>query len=344
MVDLIGHQGLLAELRSLALSSSPPHALLFDGPASTGKRPLARLYAMVLNCLERESLAPPDLPCGACRPCRLIGNGGHADFVEVGIGDTLCRPRAGASEHSHETTRNILICQVRGLIDLVSRFPLEGRVRVIVIEPAEKMTPDAQNALLKVLEEPPGRTAIALITSAPQDLLETIVSRCRRFDVRPVARQQIEEALVARGVEAQVAARAAEQARGRPGIALTLAAQPALLDDRQRLLDRCAEMAAAPIVRRFEHAQDLSRRWRGDPQAVLRELAAWEDFWELELRGAASEGSSRAIEAAMAIQAIAACRDDLLFNVIPQVALERMVLAFPHRTLAEHPAEEALHA
>jgi DNA polymerase-3 subunit delta' len=295
---------------------------------------------MLLNCLERENRQPSGLPCGECRPCRLIAAGNHADYVEIGIGDTLCRPRAGASDHSHETTRNILICQVRGLIDLVSRFPLEAAVRVVVIEPAEKLTPDAQNALLKVLEEPPGRTAIVLITSAPQDLLETIVSRCRRVDVRPVPRTEIESALLVRGVEPGTAERAASQARGRPGIALTMAGQPDLLDDRERLLNRCAEFAAASLSRRFEHAQDLARRWRSDPQGVLKELGAWEEFWEIALRDGAETGRADAVDSARALQAIAACRDDLLFNVIPQAALERMVLAFPRRTLERQRTEE----
>jgi DNA polymerase-3 subunit delta' len=344
MIDLIGHGALLAELRSLAASPSPPHAMLFDGPESTGKRPLVRLYAMLLNCLQRGTSDAAGLPCGQCRPCRLIAAGSHADFVEIGIGDTLCRPRPGASDHSHETTRNILICQVRGLIDLVARFPLEANVRVVVIEPAEKLTMDAQNALLKVLEEPPDRTAIVLVTAAPQDLLETVVSRCRRFDVRPVARIEIESALLARGADPAVATRAAEQARGRPGVALALAEQPGLLDDRERLLHRCDDIASSPIARRFEHAQDLARRWRGDPPGVLKELAAWEEFWEIALRAAAaSDQSPGAIDTARAIQAIAACRDDLLFNVIPQAALERMVLSFPRRTLEHQRTEEPQH-
>jgi DNA polymerase-3 subunit delta' len=338
--DLIGHGALAGELKSLAASPAPPHAMLVQGPESTGKRPLVRLHAMLLNCLEREKRQPSDLPCGECRPCRLIASGNHADYVEVGIGETLCRPRPGAGDHSHETTRNILICQVRGLIDMVSRFPLEAAVRVAVIEPAEKLTLDAQNALLKVLEEPPDRTAIVLVTAAPQDLLETIVSRCRRVDVRPVPRAEIESALLGRGIEAGIAARSAEQARGRPGIALALARQPDLLDDRERLLHRCAEIAAAPISRRFEHAQDLARRWRSDPQGVLKELGAWEEFWEIALREAAVSGAAESIPAARALQAIAACRDDLLFNVIPQATLERMVLGFPRRTLEPQRAEE----
>jgi hypothetical protein len=77
---------------------------------------------------------------------------------------------------------------------------------------------------------------------------------------------------------------------------------------------------------------------------VLKELAAWEEFWEIALRAAAaSDQSPGAIDTARAIQAIAACRDDLLFNVIPQAALERMVLSFPRRTLEHQRTEEPQH-
>ncbi|MCA9821880.1 MAG: DNA polymerase III subunit delta', partial [Dehalococcoidia bacterium] len=175
MADLIGHGPLLNELKRLALSAEPPHAILLDGPESTGRTLLARCYAQLLNCLERENRPAAELPCGECRPCRLIHEQKHADVIDLGIGDTLCHPRSGDS-HDHDRARDIRICQVRGLIDLVSRYPLEARTRVITIDPAESMRPEAQNSLLKTLEEPPPHTALILLTSAPQDLLDTVLS------------------------------------------------------------------------------------------------------------------------------------------------------------------------
>ncbi len=344
MPALIGHGPLLNELRRLALSPDPPHAILFDGPESTGRTLLARTYAQLLNCLERDKRPIEDLPCGQCRPCRLIEEQKHADVIDLGIGDTLCHPRPGDS-HDHNRAREIRICQVRGLVDLVSRYPLEASTRVIIIDPAEAMRMEAQNSLLKTLEEPPPHTALILLSSATQDLLDTILSRCRRIEVRPVARATVEEGLIARGFDAETAAAAAEQAVGRPGLAIRLAEEPSLLADRARVLERFAEVAAGGLKDRFAYADRLAERWRSDPAGVRKELATWDYFWERELR-AATDASDKeaALAAAEALKAIATCRDNLTANVIARAAVELMVLRFPRRTLAATPTEEPVHA
>lgn len=344
MADLIGHGPLLNELKRLALSAEPPHAILLDGPESTGRTLLARCYAQLLNCLERENRPAAELPCGECRPCRLIHEQKHADVIDLGIGDTLCHPRSGDS-HDHDRARDIRICQVRGLIDLVSRYPLEARTRVITIDPAESMRPEAQNSLLKTLEEPPPHTALILLTSAPQDLLDTVLSRCRRLEVRPVPLSVVEAALLARGIPPEIAAEAAGQANGRPGLAIQLAEQPSLLEDRARLLERFAEVAAGGLKDRFAYADRLADRWRSDPSGVRKELATWDHFWERDLRIATEAGDrDAALAAANALKAIATCRDNLTANVIARAATELMVLSFPRRTLAEARTEEAVHA
>jgi DNA polymerase-3 subunit delta' len=361
MLPVIGHEPIQRELRALASSDVPPHALLLDGPEGTGRTQLALFYAKLLNCESRpgaartpslfasldevpsEPLAPGDLPCGRCRPCTLIEAGGHPDIIRVGPGDTLCHPRAGESSHaSHADSRDIRICQVRGMIDLASRFPLEASQRVIIVEPAERLGHDAAHTILKTLEEPPGHTVFVLVTAAPDQILETILSRCRRIEVRPVARQEIEDGLIARGVEPALAARAAAEARGRPARAIAYSERPDLMDDRGRLLDRCAKIAAARTIERFNYAEDLSRRWRSDRNQVLAEIDVWEAFWEERLRSAAETGDEPAAEGALAaLHAVGTVRDDLQANVIARAALELMLLNFPRTTLDLPREEEA---
>jgi DNA polymerase-3 subunit delta' len=344
MSALIGHGPLLNELRRLAVSPEPPHAILLDGPESTGRTLLARTYAQILNCLERDARPLEEMPCGVCRPCRLIEEQKHADVIDLGIGETLCHPRPGDS-HDHDRARDIRICQVRGLIDVVSRFPLEARTRVIIIDPAESMRPEAQNSLLKTLEEPPPHTALILLTAAPQDLLDTVLSRCRRLEIRPVPRAAVEAALLERGYDPAIAKAASEQANGRPGLALRLAQEPSLLDDRDRLLDRFAEVAAGGLKDRFAYADRLADRWRGDPAGVRKELATWDYFWERELRAATGDGEKdEALAAARALKAISTCRDNLTANVIARAAVGLMVMSFPRRTLAAPSTEEPVHA
>lgn len=357
---LIGHDAILRELQALGTQDDPPHALLFAGPEGTGRRLLARYYAQVLNCERRPGASPDgpglfdpepvsepgEVPCGECRSCRLIESDGHPDVIELGPGDVLCKPRPGDSSHaSHENSRDIRICQVRGMMELAARFPFEGRYRLIIIEPAERLARDASNTLLKTLEEPPGHTIIALVTPAPEALLETIVSRCRRIDVPPVAREIIEEGLKARGIDPALAAEAAQACRGRPGRAIQFAADPDLIGARGRLLERCARIAAASIAERFRYAEDLAERFRKDRAAGAMELDAWEAFWEDRLREAAPERGQAAAEALAALKAVTQCREDLLTQVVPRVAFELMLLTFPRRTLEGQPEEvPATHA
>ncbi|MBI2767115.1 MAG: hypothetical protein HYX53_14550 [Chloroflexi bacterium] len=363
MDAIIGHEAIRRELSALSASTEPPHALLFAGPEGTGRALLALEYAKLLNCerapwaaqgsmaLLETPAGPAELPCGACRSCRLIAGGSHPDVVTLAPGDTLCRPRSSdASHEKHPQSRDIRICQVRGAIDLVSRYPFEAAYRLLIIDPADRFGRDAAHTILKTLEEPPGHSVFALVTAAPEAILETILSRCRRIDVRPVPRETIEHALIGRGIAPAAARIAAEACRGRPGRALQFAASPDLMGDRERLLDRCRRLANAPLQERFRHAEDLTERWRRDRAQVGAELDVWEAFWEGELRAGASvragdaPGSPAGVlhgddlrQALSALEAVRRVRDDLQAQVMVRAAFELMLLSFPRRTLAGVP-------
>ena len=357
MDPLIGHDAIARELRALAESPEPAHALMFVGPLGTGRTQLARFYALLLNCEGGESsepspasasmfgdepAAPVVRPCGACRPCRLILANNHPDVIELGPGDTLCKPRPGEASHTaHPDSRDIRICQVRGLSELCGRFPLEARSRAIIIDPADRFGHDAAHAILKTLEEPPGHSVLLLVTAAPEDIIETVRSRCRRITVGLVSRPEIEAGLIARGVESTVAARAAVEARGRTARAFAFAARPDTMDDRQRLLGRCAEIASQPYTPRLKYSEDLAERWRRDRSLVHNELDAWEAFWQERLhRVAAGSDAAAARDAATALAAVATAREDLLSNVLARAALDLMLLHFPRVTLEATPGEE----
>jgi hypothetical protein len=350
-------------LRALAAGEEPPHALLFAGPEGTGRTALALEYAAALNCerLHPQATAGASLfgeetlsglgpgnaggaPCGECRPCRLIAEGTHPDIMTLGPGDALCKPREGESHTAHPDSRDIRICQVRGLIELAARFPFEARHRLVIIDPADRLYRNgvAAHTILKTLEEPPGHTVFCLVTTAPEALLETIISRCRRIDVGPVARSEIEAGLIDRGIDAQLAMRAADASRGRPGQAIQFAREPDLIGSRARLLERCATTAAQGTPGRFRYASDLAERFRKDRVAVLVEVDVWEAFWEERLRGGASGGAAAGelTGALQALRAIAQVREDLLANVNPRTAFELMLLNFPRVTLSVSPEEE----
>ncbi|MCC6383121.1 MAG: hypothetical protein IT304_11500 [Dehalococcoidia bacterium] len=337
MSALIGHAGIRRELAALAASAEPPHALLFAGAEGTGRRLLALEYARLLNCEQ----GPTSPAACDCRSCRRIRGGSHPDVVVLEPGDMLCKPRANESGHEkHPASRDIRICQVRGVIELVARYPFEARYRLIVVDPAERLAREASHTLLKTLEEPPGHTVLALVSATPETLLDTIRSRCRRIEVGPVARRETEEGLRARGVAPETAAAAAAAAHGRPGRAIAFAAQPDLMGDRARLLARCAEVAAARMRARFDYAEALADRVRRDRVAAGGEIDAWEAYWEEALRTAAPADGEAAAGALTALRAVARLRADLLANVQVRPALDLMLLSFPRRTLGSPPQEE----
>ncbi len=211
MAAIIGHEALRRALRSIAAMEEPPHALLLAGPARTGRTLLALELAGLLNC---EAPALDDRPCNDCPACRLIPERNHPDALPLEPGDSFCR--GGGGHQPHPGSRDIRICQVRGLIESVSRYPFEGRFRVLIIEPADRMGLEAANTLLKTLEEPPPATVLILVTAAPENLLETIRSRCRTLAVSLVPDDAIAEGLRERGFPPEIADRAAAESRPPP--------------------------------------------------------------------------------------------------------------------------------
>ena len=164
-----------------------PHALLFTGIEGVGKREAALMLAMACNC--RRASADSDsggtAPCGNCSACRKVHSRVHPDVLWI-------RP-AGAF---------IRIDQIRDLVYTASMKPYEGRYRVAIVTDAQKMNPEAGNALLKLLEEPPAQTLILLTALQRSDLLPTIVSRCQHIRFRPLCRAELASILTeAHGVE-----------------------------------------------------------------------------------------------------------------------------------------------
>jgi DNA polymerase-3 subunit delta' len=140
---------------------------------------LAREMARLLIC-ETPSAGPD--ACGACKPCRTLDSAGHPDVLTVDVAAGKTRIAVGQ------------IRELRAALD----YPPHGRSgRAVVFEKAELMTEEAQNALLKTLEEPTGRTHLFLTTSSPASLLATIASRCSRLDLSPLPEEAL-EAIVAR--------------------------------------------------------------------------------------------------------------------------------------------------
>jgi DNA polymerase-3 subunit delta' len=182
---LVGQESAVRILRDAVSSGAPGHAYLFVGPQGVGRELAAMALAASLNC--------PDGGCGTCDVCARVLRRAHPDVYTI------------APEGAQ-----ILVDQVRAVRENAYLSPYEGRVKVFVFEDAHRLNPAASNALLKVLEEPPGDVVFILVTESPEDLLPTVVSRCRRVDFFPLGPAEIERVLVEQhGTEPSLAAWAA---------------------------------------------------------------------------------------------------------------------------------------
>ena len=198
--SFIGNEKLRARLRELVEGDRLHPCLLFEGPAGIGKATTATWLAMVANC-EAEDVE--QRPCGGCWSCRQIPNGNHPDVVTVGLDPS-------------KTAAIISVGQARTMIGQLTVKPFHARRRFVIIDPADAMTPEAANALLKTFEDPPAQTHFVLITSAPASLLLTVRSRSQRIRFSPVPTEELAAWLSQQGIQqAQVAACEAEGCPGR---------------------------------------------------------------------------------------------------------------------------------
>ena len=201
--NVVGHRRVLELLAGAAERGTLPPSLIFAGPDGIAKRRTAVALAQLLNC---RAPAPEDgigLDAGGvCASCQRIARGVHADVLTVEPGDT------GA----------IKVDQVRDAIEKSAYRPFEGRRRVVIVDQADAVLIEAQNALLKTLEEPPSASSFVLVTSRPDVLLPTVRSRCQRLRFGRLAPQDVADVLIREHryseTEAHAAASAADGSVG----------------------------------------------------------------------------------------------------------------------------------
>lgn len=201
--DITGHRHLLDRVASAAVRGSLPPSLIFAGPEGVGKRKAAVALAQLFNCSAVDAQTHDS--CGKCAACTRIARGVHADVLVIEPGET------GA----------IKVEQVREVIQRSAYRPFEGRRRAVIIDDADAALVEAQNALLKTLEEPPPASTFVLVTSRPDVLLPTVRSRCQRLRFGRLAPAEVAAVLMrAHGYAEADAHAAASLSDGSIGLAL----------------------------------------------------------------------------------------------------------------------------
>lgn len=174
--NIVGNEQIINHLRSAVELDKVSHAYIFNGEKGSGKKLLAQAFARLLQC-DGEG----EKPCGSCRSCRQAQSGNHPDIIKI----------------NHEKPNTVGIEDIREqLVGDIQIKPYQSRYKIYIVPDAEKMTVQAQNALLKTIEEPPAYAVILLLTTNASSFLPTILSRCVVLNMKPVPDREVRRYLM----------------------------------------------------------------------------------------------------------------------------------------------------
>ena len=216
---------LITQIMRPVLTGRIVHAMVFAGPAGTGRRTAARYAAQTLCCGSEGKR-----PCGICPSCLRFRDNNAPELIRV-LPDK----------------NEIKIEAIRALLEELSLRP-QGKMKCVLIEQADTMNPHAQNALLKTLEEAPEYAVFFLITEHPSSLLPTIRSRCTLVRFSPLADKDVEELLIQRGVPAERARQVAPMARGSMGKAIKISGDAEYVQKAEALKEAMKDLKTARDV------------------------------------------------------------------------------------------------
>ena len=243
---IIGHQHIVEQLQQTVASDRIAGAYLFVGPTGVGKETVARYFAQLIFC--QQDAQPPTV-CGTCLACRKVDSGNHPDLQFIRPDGSLLK-----------------IGQIRELQKQIIYAPLEARRKVYILTDVDRMNAEAENCLLKTLEEPPASSVLILLTSNIRALLPTTRSRCQILQFHPMSTQALTEILVEKfSVAPEQATTLAIAADGAIGKALTrLEKGDVLTEEVPEILRETDPLAAFRLAEHFK-----------DNPETLGELVTW---------------------------------------------------------------------
>jgi len=334
--QIVGQSRAVSWLQRSLERGAIAHAYIFTGPPHVGKMTLALNLAQAVNC---ETAEPP---CGVCDSCQKIASAQHPDVQIIGLtsnGDSAeAKPRA-----------EIGIDQIREIQHSSSLPPFGGKYKVYIIDGAELMSIEAANCLLKTLEEPEGRVIFILLATNERLLPATVVSRCQRLDLPPIAASEVETALNSRwGIEPDKAKFLARLCHGCPGWAISAALDESLLQQRAERLDRLLNIINADYEERFTYAAELAAQFSQNRRLVQTVLDLWLDWWRdlLLIKAGYSDAITNVdllptmaemvrgyglAQIKAVIASIQSAGEQLKQNANPRLVLEMLMLSMPRR-------------
>ncbi|MCI5481412.1 MAG: DNA polymerase III subunit delta' [Lachnospiraceae bacterium] len=253
--DIVGHEQIIWHLKNAVSTGKISHAYMFNGEQGSGKKLLANLFAMTLQCEEGGTE-----PCMKCRSCRQALTGNHPDIIRV----------------SHEKPNTIGVEDIRGQVngDIQIR-PYNGKYKIYIISDADRMTVQAQNAILKTIEEPPGYAVLMLLANNADMMLPTILSRCVRLNLKAVKDGDIKEYLMKNmqipDYQAEISAAFAQ---GNVGKAVKLASSDKFNEMKQDVLELLRYMDRMELYEIMDAVKRINA-YREDMDDLLDLLTVW---------------------------------------------------------------------
>ena len=252
----IGHKKQKEVLERLAKGKNIPHALLFSGIEKVGKKKVAVEFIKSIFCEKEKGF------CGECYSCRSIDSSSFPDLSIIEAKD-----------------RNIEIEEVRDLQNRLSLKSYNNSLKIGIIDDAHLMRKDAQNALLKVLEEPKGDTLLILITSYPQMLLPTVRSRLEEIKFSIVSRKEIEDYLISLGAKEEKAKEIALISSGQIGKAIEFFNDEDKLNFFNKAVKDIVSLVRSEMYKRF----DFAKEFKENQDEIVDVLDVWERFMRREV-------------------------------------------------------------
>ena len=238
--EILGHENIIKQLKNAISGDKVSHAYILNGEDGAGKNVLAKAFAKALLC--EKGMAEG---CDECHFCKQVESGNNPDLIYV----------------THEKPNSIGVEDVREqLVEDIQIKPYNGRYKVYIIDEAEKMTVQAQNAILKTIEEPPAYSVILFLTNNSEIFLPTIISRCILFNLRTLRVSEIMEYLIAKfripEYEAKICASYAQGKLGR-GIKLASSEEfSQIKDEVMKLVNNVYSYDIADLIDVVKHVSD----------------------------------------------------------------------------------------